>query len=155
MAIETLERIVSEHPLFAGLDADFLTTVTGCASNVRFQQGDYLFHEGDEADRLFLIREGLVGLEISAPGHGRMTFQSVGQSGVVGLSWLVPPYRWRFDARAIQDIRALSFDAACLRGKCEDDPALGFEVMKRCMAPMLERVHNTRLQMLDLYGGRD
>jgi CRP-like cAMP-binding protein len=155
MAIETLEHIVGAHPLFAGLDADFLTAVTGCASNVRFQQGEYLFHEGDEADRLFLIREGLVGLEIAAPGQGKMTFQSVGANGVVGLSWLVPPYRWRFDARTMKDIRALSFDADCLRGKCEADPALGFEVMKRCMAPMLERVHNTRLQMLDLYRGRD
>lgn len=151
MSVESLERIVGEHPLFAGLDPDFLAAVTGCAMNVRFAPGEYLFHEGETADRLFLIREGLVALEIAAPGRGRMTFQTVGRRGVVGMSWLVPPYRWTFDARAITDTRALAFDAGCLRGKCDADPALGYEVMQRFMPPLIERLHATRLQMLDVY----
>ena len=84
MTIDGLEEIVAEHPLFHGLGADFLTTLTGCASNVRFAPGTYLFHEGEKADRLFLIREGLVALEIAAPGPGRMTFQTVGRRGLPG-----------------------------------------------------------------------
>jgi CRP/FNR family cyclic AMP-dependent transcriptional regulator len=154
MAIEGLERIIGEHPLFAGLGQDFLSTVTGCAMNVRFRAGEYLFHEGDAADRLYLIREGMVALEISEPGQGRMTFLTVARNGVVGMSWLVPPYRWTFDARAIEDTRALAFDAGCLRGKCDSDPALGYAVMKRFMPVLVERLHNTRVQMLDVYGVR-
>ncbi len=151
MSVETLERIISDHPLFHGLGSDFLTTVTGCASNVRFAPGTYLFHEGETADQVYLIREGLVALEIAAPGQGRMTFQTVGRRGIVGMSWLVPPYRWTFDARAAEDTRALAFDAGCLRGKCDSDPAQGYEVMKRFMPPLIERLHATRLQMLDVY----
>lgn len=151
MNVESLERIVSDHPLFHGLGEDFLAAVTGCAKNVRFTTGTYLFHEGETADRLFLIREGLVALEIAAPGPGRVTFQTVGRRGVVGMSWLVPPYRWTFDARAAEDSRVLAFDAGCLRGKCDSDPALGYEVMKRFMPPLIERLHATRLQMLDVY----
>jgi len=78
----------------------------------------------------------------------------VGSDGVIGLSWLVPPYRWTYDARAQEDVRAISLDATCLRGKCDADPVLGYEVMKRFMPTLVERIHNTRLQMLDVYGTR-
>lgn len=151
MIVEGLERIVGEHPLFAGLSQDFLDAVTGCAKNVRFHAGQYLFHEGDRADQLFLIREGLVAHEIGAPGQGRMTFLTTGRNGLVGLSWMVPPYRWTYDARAKQDTRALAFDAQCLRTKLDADPALGYAVMKRFMPVIVDRLHDTRMQMLDLY----
>lgn len=153
MTIAGLERIIATHPLFGGLGEDFLQTLAGCARNVRFQRGEYLLHEGDPADALYLVRDGMVALEIGAPGHGRMSFQTVARDGVVGLSWLVPPYRWTYDARAVTEIRALGFDALCLRRKCDADPALGYAVMQRFMPVLVERLHNTRLQMLDVYGG--
>ena len=154
MGAKSLEKIVGKHALFAGLGNGFLELVSGCAKNVRFAAGDYLIREGDDADEIYLIREGRATLEISAPGHGRMAFQSVGPDGVIGLSWLVPPYRWTYDARAQEDVRAISLDATCLRGKCDADPVLGYEVMKRFMPTLVERIHNTRLQMLDVYGTR-
>ena len=154
MAIEGLEKIVGGHALFAGLGDEFLSLVSGCAKNVRFSANEYLFHEGEDANEIFLVREGSVGLEISAPGHGHMTFQTAGPDSVIGLSWLVPPYRRTYDAHAHSDVRAISIDATCLRNKCEADPALGYEVMKRFMPTIVERLHNTRLQMLDVYGKR-
>lgn len=154
MAITGLEKIVGEHPLFAGLGEDFLAAVTGCARNKRVSAGAYLFHEGESADHFFLVREGTVALEICVPGQGQMTLQTVGKTGVVGLSWLVPPYRWSFDARAVEDLRVLEFDAICLRRKCEGAPALGYEVMKRFMPVLVDRIHHARLQILDVYGAR-
>ena len=154
MAIVGLEKIVGAHPMFAGLGQEYLATVAGCARNVRLRSGEYLFHEGDSAERFYLIRDGHVALDIAAPGRGRVTFQTVGKNGLVGLSWLVPPYRWAFDARAREDIRALEFDAVCLRRKCDSAPALGYAVMKQFMPVLLERLHHARLQMLDVYSAR-
>jgi CRP-like cAMP-binding protein len=151
MAIEGLGRIVGEHGLFAGLDKEFLELVAGCARNVRFRAGEYLYREGDEANEIYLIRQGHVAKELSAPGRGRMTYRTVGPDSVVGLSWLVPPYRWTYDARAQDDVRAISLDATCLRAKCDADPALGYEVMKRFMPAIVARLHDTRLQLLDVY----
>jgi CRP/FNR family cyclic AMP-dependent transcriptional regulator len=64
----------------------------------------------------------------------------------------VPPYRWTYDARALELVRAIAMDATCLRDKCEADHDLGYELMKRFMPVMVERLHSTRLQMLDVYG---
>jgi len=83
-----------------------------------------------------------------------LTIQTVGENEIVGASWLVSPYRWGFDAKALELTRAISLDAACLRGKCEEDHDLGYEMMKRFMPILIQRLQATRLQILDVYGTR-
>ena len=147
-----LEEILQEHPLFVGAPADLVRLVAGCARNHIFHTGDYLFHEGGAADEFFLVRHGKVALEIDAPGRAPIVFETVGVGDFVGASWLIPPYRWAFDARAVELTRATSIDAACLRGKCEADHDLGYEMMKRFLPALVKRLHATRLQILDVYG---
>lgn len=150
--MQSLARIVRDLPFFAGLDEGSCELLTGCVRNMRFAPGDHLFREGQPADEMYLLRAGRVALEVTAPGRGAVTFQTLGEGELVGLSWLVPPWRWTYDARALETVRAIAIDAACLRGKCEADPALGYEMMKRFMPVLVERLHATRLQMLDVYG---
>ena len=57
-----------------------------------------------------------------------------------------------FGARAMDLTRAISMDAACLRGKCEADHHLCYEMMKRFLPILVEKLHATRLQILDVYG---
>ncbi len=147
-----LDTTISEHEFFKGLDTQFSELVAGCAKNVRFEAGSYLFHEGDEAAEFFLIRHGRVGLEIKAPGRLPMRFLTADEGDIVGISWLIPPYQWSYDAKALDLVRAISLDATCLRGKCETDNRLGYELMKRFVPALADRLHSTRLQLLDLYG---
>ncbi len=147
-----LERIIREHSFFAGFDEAFIDLVCGCAKNVRFDAGAYLFHEGGAADHLYLIRHGRVSLEVTAPGRGALTFQTLSEGEIVGVSSLLPPYRWTSDARALDLVRAVAMDATCLRNKCEADHDLGYEVMKRFVPVLVGRLQATRLQTLDLYG---
>src|SRR5271166_6940325 len=98
-----IAELVSSHPLFADLPSDAVTEVAGCARNVAFRRGSLLVAEGDPADMLFLLRRGRVAIEVHAPGRGTVVIETVGPGAIVGWSWLVPPYHWRFDARAIED----------------------------------------------------
>jgi CRP/FNR family transcriptional regulator, cyclic AMP receptor protein len=153
--IEGLERIVRDHAFFAGLDEEFSRLVSGCAKNVRFDAGQYLFHEGEPADVFYLLRHGRVALEITAPERGPVTFQTAVAGEIVGVSWLIPPYRWTYDAKALELVRAIAMDATCLRQKCDDDHHLGYEMMKRFVPVLVERLQATRLQILDVYGPHD
>jgi CRP/FNR family cyclic AMP-dependent transcriptional regulator len=148
----TLEQILQEHPFFVDAPAELVRIVAGCARNHIFHAGEYLFHEGEPANEFFLIRQGKVALEIDAPGHAPIIFETSGVGDFVGASWLIPPYRWVFDARAVELTRATGIDAACLRGKCEADHDLGYEMMKRFLPVLVRRLHATRLQVLDVYG---
>ncbi|HTR17780.1 MAG TPA: cyclic nucleotide-binding domain-containing protein [Acetobacteraceae bacterium] len=152
--METIEHLLREHPFFAGFPAGYLQLVTGCARNHRFDAGQYLFREGEPANEFFLIRHGKVALEIVQPGQAPVVFATLDAGEIVGASWLVPPYRWSFDARAMELTRAVGIDAACLRGKCEADHDLGYEMMKRFLPVIINRLQATRLQILDVYGRR-
>jgi CRP-like cAMP-binding protein len=149
-----LDSILGDHPFFAGFTADQRHIVSGCARNHRFDVGKYLFREGEPANEFFLIRHGRVALEIVAPGQAPIVIATIGEGEVVGASWLAAPYRWLFDARAVEMTRAVGIDAACLRGKCDADAVLGYEMMKRFLPVVVKRLNATRLQLLDVYGNR-
>jgi len=149
-----LEDILREHSFFAGFAPEYSALVAGCARNHRFDAGNYLFREGAPANEFFLIRHGTVALEIVAPGQAPIVFATIGEGEIVGAAWLVPPYRWTFDARAVELVRAIGIDAACLRGKCEADHDLGYEMMKRFVPVVVKQLQATQLQILDVYGTR-
>ncbi len=152
METKSLEPYLISQPLFRDLDQNYVQLLTQCASNVRFKENKYIFRQGDPADRFYLIREGTVSLEIPSVHQGPLIIQTIGKGEVLGWSWLFPPYQWHFDARVQREIRAVSMDGRCLRGKCDEDPALGYELMKRFSAIMHERMQAARLQIIDLYG---
>lgn len=152
--METLEHIIAEHPFFAGLESYYTGLLTGCASNVRFAPGSYIFREGEEANIFYLIRAGKVALEIFSPETKPITVEMLDEGEVLGWSWLVPPYIWSFHAHALQDTRAIALDGKCLREKCEQNHDLGYEVLKRFSQLMARRLSATRLQLLDIYAVR-
>ena len=150
--MESLERILSSHQFFQGLEPRYLALLVGCAANVRFAGNEFLFRAGEEANQFFLIREGKVGLEISAPGRTPIIVQTLREDEILGWSWLVPPYHWQLDARAIEPTRAVALDGKCMRTKCEADHDLGYELLKRFAHIIEERLLQARLQLLDVYG---
>lgn len=152
MPMRSIDELVAELPTFAGLEPGQLELIAGCGANRVFEAGEHLAHEGDPADTFFVIRHGRVALEVTAPGRGALMIETLGEGAVVGWSWLFPPHRWSFDARALELTRTVAFDGACLRGKCEADKGLGYELMQRFAAVMLDRLQATRLQLLDVYG---
>ena len=149
-----MDQILAKQAFFADFPAAFADLIAGCASNGHFKAGEYLLREGDPADRFFLLREGKVALEIAAPARAPVVLTTLKEGQIVGVSWLTAPYRAEFDARAMEPVRAIAIDAKCLRGKCEADHHLGYEMMKRFLPLVVERLHATRMQILDVYGPR-
>jgi CRP-like cAMP-binding protein len=135
------------------MEEPYLQLFVDCASNVRFDAGETIFRTGEEANTFYLIRHGKVALETSAPERGTAIIQTLTDGDVLGWSWLVAPFRWRFHARALEPVRAIALDGRCLRGRSEEDHDLGYELMKRCAQVMEQRLQATRLQLLDVYGG--
>ncbi|HEY7616011.1 MAG TPA: cyclic nucleotide-binding domain-containing protein [Terriglobales bacterium] len=152
--METLERIIAEHPFFADLESYYTTLLVGCASNVRFQAGAYIFKEGEEANEFYLIRTGKVALELFAPQREPIIVETLSEGEILGWSWLVPPYHRKFHAHAVEETRALALDGKCLRTKCEQNHDLGYELLKRFSQVIAQRLEATRYQLLDVYAPR-
>lgn len=143
--------IVSEHPLLASLPGDGVAQVAGCARNRAFAQGALLLSEGAPADTFYVLRRGRVALEVHVPGRGAVVIETLGPGALVGWSWLFPPFRWHFDARAVTPVGAVAVDGACLRAKADEDAEFGYQLLRRLGSVMLDRLQATRVRLLDLY----
>jgi CRP-like cAMP-binding protein len=150
--MKTMEMLIGDVPVLAGMPETYVELIAGCARNVRFEPGDTVFREGDEANSFYALRDGAIALEIHVPARSSVIVETLHSGDLLGWSWLFPPYRWSFDARAVEPVRAIAFDGACLRGKCEADHDLGYELMKRMAQVIIERLQATRLRLLDVYG---
>jgi CRP/FNR family transcriptional regulator, cyclic AMP receptor protein len=133
------------QPFFKGLPTELLEMLAKEAMPVEFKNGDLIFSEGGVANRLYLILSGKVILESSMDSeHEPVTIETIGPGGLLGWSWLFPPYYWIFDARADSPVNAIFFYGTRLREQCEINHELGYELMKRVSAVVIERLQATR-----------
>jgi CRP/FNR family transcriptional regulator, cyclic AMP receptor protein len=123
----------------------------GCAETSTFAPGEFLSRQGGRADRVYLICSGQAALEILVPHQGPLHIETIGAGEVLGCAFLVPGRLWHFDTRAITEIHAIRIDGPRLWEKCEQDPSLGYALLKRLAAVSVTRLDATRLRLLDLY----
>jgi CRP-like cAMP-binding protein len=143
---------LAEQAFLRGLETRYLAQMAECALEVHFDAGDFIFREGEEAGCFYIILHGRIALEIYGTGRGRIPITTLHDGDALGWSWLFLPYRWHFDARALEATTALAFDAPQLRALCEADHDLGYDLMKRFAQTMVHRLQATRLQLLDVFG---
>jgi CRP-like cAMP-binding protein len=150
--MRTIADLLQDDPALRALAPGHRDTIAGCARNRVAGPGEELMREGDPADAFFIVRDGGVAIVTQVPGRGEVTLETLHEGDLLGWSWLVPPYRNAFGARALGLTRLLALDAACLRGKCEADPSLGYDLLKLLAGVFTERLRDARLRLLDLYG---
>jgi CRP-like cAMP-binding protein len=150
--MQGIDELLEEIDVFRGLGDEALDLIAGCALNRVFEDGEALLTENEQANTFFAIRHGTVSLETYVPHRGAVTIETLHGGDVLGWSWLFPPYRTMFDARALGTVRVIAFDGACLRAKCDQDPQLGYVLTQRFAEVMVERLQATRLRLLDVYG---
>lgn len=153
--MRTIADELANHPFFAGLRPDDLAFIAGCGQHQHFKSGQVLAREDDDADQFFVIRHGVVSVGLHLPTGGIRPLQTLEDGDIVGWSWLFPPYQWQFDVTASSDTRVIALNALCLRDKCEQDPRLGYDLMRRFAKVMVARLGAVRLQLLDVYNTAD
>lgn len=150
--IDSLDKILREHPFFKGMDDKSLETLSGCARNERFAAGEFIASEGEPADKFYLIRAGTVALEFDVPGRGPIIVETLHAGDIVGWSWLVPPHKWWSDVRAMELTRVVSLDVSCLRDKLDKDHSLGYDLYSRFTMIMARGLRAAHLQLSDMFG---
>ena len=149
MEIHTLEPILKTNPFFKDMEEPLIEQLVGCATNLRFDEGQYLFREGEPADRFFIIRQGTVSLKLATPQKEEILIERLREGELLGWSWYFSPNFWKFDAYAETLTRVISMDGECIRAKCDEIPKLGYELMKRFAHVVVERLQYTRMQLIE------
>ena len=144
-----IEKYLSSQEIFSGLNPEFIGFLARCASERQIEQGHVLFHHGERARKFYLVCDGRIAVEIPAITGPTLEVQSLGEGEVLGWSWLIPPYRWNFQARAEEETELLEFDGEAVLARSEQEPEFGYEVLKRFAALMSARLDAARQKMMD------
>lgn len=124
------------------------------AAIARFEdvpRGYRLAAEGSPAETFHIVARGLFGISMRLENGTEVVSQRIGNEEMCGWSWVVAPHTWSFNVTALENSRILTFDAQELRQLLEDNPRIGYELMKKMTAALAFRLQDTRRQ---LYGRR-
>jgi len=142
---------LSDYSVFAALSTDIVAEVAECATEARFDEKVQVFTAGKDADTFYLIEQGRVAISVEPPNRAPVTISTLGPGHVLGVSWILPPYRLTFDATTLTPTETVMIDARRLREKCDNDPELGYALYARFAGLIRDRLVATRLRLLDLY----
>jgi hypothetical protein len=145
-----MERL-SAHPFVVGLHSAMVDKLARISEACEFESGEYLWKQGHHTQALHLVGSGRVALEIFIPHQGPLQIETVGTGDLIVCSWVVAPYRWHFDARALQNVSTVVVDGKSLHRQCDEDPILGYEVLKRLSHFQELRLQKARLRILELH----
>ena len=147
-----IEDVLSNHKFLSGMDPRLIEILGSCASMRQYYPEQYIFRQGEKAEHFYLIRSGQIDVEAFSASGGPVLIQSLKDGDVLGWSWLVPPYKWRFDARVVKPTEVVTLDARDLHGILATNHELGYELLKRFLIVIAERLEAERFQMVSVYG---
>jgi CRP/FNR family cyclic AMP-dependent transcriptional regulator len=149
MSKQSIDDYLSTHTFFSRLDDSFMKFLSNSATETEIKKGEVLFKQGERADKFYLLRNGQISVQVPALVGPTLEIQTLGKDQILGWSWLMPPYRWNFQARAVVDSDLLEFDGSAILAHCEEDPKFGYELFKLFASLMSERLDAARQKMMD------
>jgi CRP-like cAMP-binding protein len=150
-----LLTLIAQQPFFKGLSEHLVQLLADSAMEMQFKPGDWIYRQGDPANRFYLIQHGKVVLESRGKETTAAPFEIIGDGDVLGWSWLFPPFYSHFEARALEPTQSVFLYGTRLREKCEQYHELGYALMKRTVAVVIQRLQATRGRLLEISALRD
>lgn len=149
MSQDDIADYLRSHTIFSDLDPAHIETLAEHAQEKAFAAGDLLFRQADSAEHFYILMDGSIQVDVPSIMGPALVVQTLGTDQVLGWSWLIPPYKWTFEAKALSDSKVLVFDGKALLQQCENDNTFGYALMKRFTGLMSERLHAARMKMMD------
>lgn len=145
----SISQELANEGFFAGLDSAYMQFLVEHAERQHAPADKILFRHGHHADWFYLISRGEVSIEIPAIEGPTLQLQSLGPGRILGWSWLIPPYKWSFRARAEQDSDLIAINGEAVLARCEEDPRFGYDLFKRFSSLMSRRLSEARDRMME------
>lgn len=149
MSSQSPVEYMSSHEFFFSLSNDTLQFLCENSSEFAIKKGQILFEQGENADKFYVIRSGLIVIQMPAIIGPSLEIQTLGKDQVLGWSWLISPYKWNFQAMPEEDSELLMFDGIAILARCEEEPRFGYELLKKFAALMSKRLDVARQKMME------
>lgn len=130
------------------LSDEQLKIIAKLAKEETYEVGELLIRQGRTVEKLFLIEDGLVGIYLELGPITHRLLQTASEFEVVGWTSMLPPYRARATAKAIETTKALAFSAKGLIALCEKNPEIGNEIYRGLATLIALRLGSAFIQLM-------
>lgn len=148
---QVLIHTLSEIRFLRGVTARHLEELARLIRIEEYQEGEVLFNEGQQVESVYLLIQGEVALEISASGIRPQHVLSVGAGESLGWSALLGRRRRTATAKATEPTTVIRIEGEQLTALCQQNPRLGYEIMRQTAAALADRLNAMRLRFLGVY----
>ena len=141
---------LSRFDLFKGLSESLLAEIAALSEEVSVKQGEFIFREGEKADKLHFLLNGSVALRVkltSRPESVTVSFVSMPYQSF-GWSGSVAPNHYTSSAECDEDSNLLIIPAVPFMKLLEANPESGFKVMQRIAETIADRLRNSRQALI-------
>ncbi|HEX3657560.1 MAG TPA: cyclic nucleotide-binding domain-containing protein [Pirellulales bacterium] len=145
---EVLDRLV----FTAALPQQVSAVLASMSKLERFSAGQVIFREGDATRILYVVVSGRVMLEMQVPGRAPMRILSLGPGEMLAWSAVLNQGGMTATARVVEDVEVVAICAGRLLEICEQNPQIGYALMRQVAIALSERLVATRLQLLNVFG---
>ncbi len=143
-------QIIAKFSNFSDFTDDEIKAMAILANEEHYGPGQFIFYEGDEANKMYLLLQGQVEMMLNTDEMGaqRAVVMTVQPNEIFGWSALVEPYKLTASARCATRVRVIGIAAPGLRALMAVSCALGFRLMQRACQVSSARLAATRVQLL-------
>ncbi len=143
-------QIIAKFANFADFTDDEIKAMAILANEEHYEPGRFIFYEGGEAEKMYLLLQGQVEMMLNTDEMGaqRAVVMTVQPNEIFGWSALVEPYKLTASARCATRVRVIGIAAPGLRALMAVSCALGFRLMQRACQASSARLNATRVQLL-------
>jgi CRP/FNR family transcriptional regulator, nitrogen oxide reductase regulator len=131
MMVEPMDAVVIQRCfLFTDLTPEERDAVLAAGRQCQIPQGQYFFHQGEEADRMYLITAGRVKLtQVNADGD-QIIVNYFGPGEGLGIIVALSQMSFPLSAEAVEDCTAVVWSQAAMRRLTRQIPQLAFNGME-------------------------
>lgn len=137
--------------LFVDLNDEELAQIAGICCEETYEPQEIIFGESDVAEKIYILQEGRVAVQMHLRSDlepsGDVTIEEVTPGRIFGWSALVKQRRFTASVRALEKVKAIAIQGAALNALFEENPHIGFAVMKRLADVIASRLRRTRHQL--------
>ncbi len=141
-------ELISRYPFFSGLELNQLKALASVAEGITVEQGEYIFHEGDELESFYIVVEGAVGIVVEKDGQPDAVISAVGPGHVFAWSALVPPHLATASAIAFTPCWLIAFNRKKLLHEFQKDCRFGYRMMEKIVQISRDRLLDARIESL-------
>jgi len=134
--------------LFTGLSPSQIERIAAITQEQQFQKDQWLFHEGQEAKHLYLVKDGAVELVIKVEDAIEIPIAIIRpDNGSLGVGALIEPYRYSLSGRCLDDSTLSVIARTQLHELMDDDSELRCIIMTNLSKKLFNRLKETRQEV--------